>query len=58
MLLITEVAVVMNELKAVSILAVVTCVWLKDFASLDKLILSKMTFVAFEASFFHFRDNI
>jgi len=58
MLFITEVTEIMNKLESISTFALVASIWLEYFASLDIFRLLKLTLVALECSFLHFRNNI
>jgi hypothetical protein len=58
MLLVREVAVVVNHLESVLSFAVLAIVWIKDTSTLDELILLEATLLALEACFLHFRNDI
>jgi hypothetical protein len=57
-LLITEEAVVVDELESVSGFALLTSVWLCNFTSGNELILNELAFVTLEAGFLHFGDDV
>jgi hypothetical protein len=58
MLLVTEEAHIVNQLEATLLLAVLALIRLKDPASRNELTDHKVTFVTFEGSFFHFRNDV
>jgi hypothetical protein len=57
MLLVGEVAAVVNHLELVATFAVIAEVGLKNTTARDELLLGKATLAA-EVGFFHFRDDV
>jgi hypothetical protein len=57
-LLITEVAVVVDHLEAVSALAIGASIGLLDSSSLNELIMGELALEALKAGFFHLRNDI
>jgi len=57
-LLVTEEAIVVNQLEAVATLAILAKVWFNDSSTLDKFSLLEATLKALECCFLHLRNDV